>query len=44
MERPGMILSHSQLQQRLYGGNEEVASNVIEVLIHGLRKKFDREG
>ncbi|MGB9093151.1 MAG: response regulator transcription factor [Gallionella sp.] len=43
MERPGMILSHSQLQQRLYGSNEEVASNVIEVLIHGLRKKFDRE-
>ncbi len=43
MERPGMILSHSQLQQRLYGGNEEVGSNVIEVLIHGLRKKFDRE-
>ncbi|MGA7595101.1 MAG: response regulator transcription factor [Gallionella sp.] len=43
MERPGMILSHSQLQQRLYGSSEEVASNVVEVLIHGLRKKFDRE-
>jgi two-component system, OmpR family, response regulator len=43
MERPGMILSQSQLQQRLYGSNEEVASNVVEVLIHGLRKKFDRE-
>ena len=43
MERPGMILSHSQIQQRLYGSNEEVGSNVVEVLIHGLRKKFDRE-
>jgi DNA-binding response OmpR family regulator len=43
MERPGMILSHSQIQQRLYGSNEEVGSNVVEVLIHGLRKKFDKE-
>lgn len=43
MERPGMILSHSQIEQRLYGSNEEVGSNVIEVLIYGLRKKFDKE-
>ena len=43
MERPGMILSHSQIQKRLYGGNTEVESNVVEVLIHGLRKKFDKE-
>jgi len=43
MERPGMILSHSQILARLYGSNEEVGSNVIEVLIHGLRKKFDKE-
>lgn len=43
MERPGMILSYSQIQKRLYGSNEEVGSNVVEVLIHGLRKKFDRE-
>ncbi len=43
MERPGMILSHSQIEKRLYGSNEEVGSNVVEVLIHGLRKKFDKE-
>ena len=43
IERPGMILSHSQIQKRLYGSNEEVGSNIVEVLIHGLRKKFDRE-
>jgi two-component system OmpR family response regulator len=43
MERPGMIFSLSQIQNRLYGSNEEAGSNVVEVLIHGLRKKFDRE-
>ena len=43
MEHPGMILSRSQLESRLYGSNEEVESNVVEVLIHALRKKFDKE-
>ena len=43
LERPGMILSRSQLEKYLYGWNEEIDSNVIEVLIHALRKKFDSE-
>jgi len=43
MERPGMILSLSQIQKRLYGSSEDAGSNVVEVLIHSLRKKFDKE-
>jgi two-component system, OmpR family, response regulator QseB len=40
MERPGTILSRSQLEERLYGWGEEVESNAIEVHVHGLRKKL----
>ena len=43
VERPGMILSRSQIEERLYGWNEDVESNVVEVLIHAVRKKFDNE-
>ena len=43
IEHPGMILSRGQIEKRLYGWNEEVESNVVEVLIHALRKKFDNE-
>jgi two-component system OmpR family response regulator len=38
--RPGAILSRSELEDRVYGWNEEVESNAIEFLIHGLRKKL----
>jgi two-component system response regulator QseB len=40
MERPGAILSRAQLEERLYGWDESVQSNAIEVVIHGLRKKL----
>jgi two-component system response regulator QseB len=40
MERPGMILSRAQLEERLYGWGEEVESNAVEVHIHGLRRKL----
>ena len=43
MERPGTILSRAQLEERLYGWGEEVESNAVEVLIHSLRKKLDKE-
>lgn len=43
MERPGTILSRSQLEERLYGWGEEVESNAVEVLIHSIRKKFGKE-
>ena len=41
LERPGVILSRAQLEERLYGWNEEVASNAIEVHIHHLRQKLE---
>ncbi len=43
MERPGAVLSRAQLEERLYGWNEEVSSNSVEVHIHQLRKKFGKE-
>ncbi|KPC55165.1 response regulator [Amantichitinum ursilacus] len=38
--RPGAILSRQQLEDRIYGWNEEVESNVVEFVIHSLRKKL----
>jgi len=43
MLRPGAILSRAQLEESLYGWNEEVASNAIEFLIHALRKKLGKD-
>jgi DNA-binding response OmpR family regulator len=40
LERPGTILSRAQLEERIYGWGEEVSSNAVEVLIHGVRRKF----
>lgn len=40
MERPGTVLSREQLEARLYGWQEEVASNAIEVHLHHLRRKL----
>ena len=42
MEQPGRILSRAQLEERLYGWQEEVESNAIEVHIHNLRAKLGR--
>lgn len=42
MERPGAILSVADLEDRLYGWNEEVESNAIEVHIYQLRKKLGK--
>ena len=38
--RPGAILSRAELEERIYGWNEEVESNAIEFLIHGVRRKL----
>jgi two-component system response regulator QseB len=43
LERPGVVLSRTQLEEKLYGWNAEVESNAIEVHIHSLRKKLGRE-
>ena len=38
--RPGAILARSQLEERIYGWNEEVESNAVDFLIHGVRRKL----
>jgi two-component system, OmpR family, response regulator QseB len=43
LQRPGAVLSRAQLEDRLYGWDEPVESNAIEVYIHGLRRKLGAE-
>jgi two-component system OmpR family response regulator len=43
VERPGTILSRGQIEQKIYGWGEEVESNAVDVLIHSIRKKFDKD-
>lgn len=43
MERPGAIRSKSDLEDRLYGWQDEVESNAVEVHIHHLRGKLGRD-
>jgi two-component system response regulator QseB len=43
MDRPGAVLSRAQLEEKLYGWDQEVESNAIEVHIHALRKKLGAE-
>ncbi|WP_045387319.1 response regulator [Falsirhodobacter sp. alg1] len=40
MERPGVILPKSALEERLYGWQEDIESNTVEVHIHKLRVKL----
>jgi two-component system response regulator QseB len=40
MRRPGIPMSRSQLEERLLGWGEEVASNALEVNIFNLRRKL----
>ena len=41
--RPGAILSRSDLEDRIYAWGDEVESNAVEFLIHGLRRKLGSE-
>ena len=43
MERPGTIRSKSEIEERLYGWQEEIESNTVEVHIHHLRAKIGRD-
>jgi DNA-binding response OmpR family regulator len=43
VEKAGVILSRHQIEEQLYGWGEELESNAIDVLIHSIRKKFDKE-
>ncbi|MBP8266720.1 MAG: response regulator transcription factor [Zoogloea sp.] len=40
LESPGIPLSRAQLEDRLYGWEEEIGSNAVEVHIHALRRKL----
>lgn len=40
LERPGVPLSRSQLEEHIYGWGEEIESNTVEVYIHSLRRKL----
>ena len=43
MERPGTVRSKSEIEDRLYGWQEEIESNAVEVHIHHLRAKIGRD-
>jgi two-component system response regulator QseB len=40
MKQPGVPLSRERIEESLYGWNEEIESNAIEVHIHSLRRKL----
>jgi two-component system, OmpR family, response regulator len=43
LEHPGRPMSRARLEERLYGWNEQVESNAVEVHVHGLRRKLGPE-
>ncbi len=43
MYRPGQVFSREQLESHVYSQGEEIASNALEVIIHGLRKKLGKQ-
>jgi two-component system, OmpR family, response regulator len=44
MLRSGRVVNKEQLADRLYGWDEEVGANAIEVYVHRLRKKLEPAG
>ena len=42
MERPDVLRSKAELEERLYGWQEEVESNTVEVHVHNLRAKIGK--
>lgn len=43
MIRPGKVVTRERLSSTLYGWQDKVESNTLEVLIHNLRKKLSAE-
>lgn len=43
MVRPGKVVTRERLSSTLYGWQDKVESNTLEVLIHNLRKKLSAE-
>jgi two-component system OmpR family response regulator len=40
LARPGVVLSRTQLEEKLFSWKDGISSNVVEVHIHGVRKKL----
>ena len=40
LDPPGRVMSKTLLEQKLYGWNQEVESNTVDVYVHRLRKKL----
>lgn len=43
LEQPGRVWTKEQLVERLYGWDEEIASNALEVHVHALRRKLSTD-
>ena len=41
--RPGALLSHAQLEEKLFSWKDDISSNAVEVYIHGVRKKLGND-
>jgi DNA-binding response OmpR family regulator len=40
LQRPGAVLSRERLEESIYGWDEEIGSNAVEVHLHNLRRKL----
>jgi len=40
MRRPGVVMSRERLEQAVYGSQDDIGSNAIEVHVHHLRRKL----
>ena len=43
VEQPGRVWTREQLVERLYGWDEEIASNALDVHVHALRRKLSAD-
>lgn len=43
LEKQGHIISKTQIEDGLYGWDMEIASNTVEVHVHGIRKKMGKD-
>ena len=43
MERRNQVVSKAEIEEALYGWNEEVDSNTVEVMVYNLRKKLGKD-
>jgi two-component system OmpR family response regulator len=44
LQRPGRVVSKEQLMDHMYGWDNEVSTNAIEVFIHRIRKRLEPHG